>query len=321
MAILRSAPLVLLGPQRHAPTVRDALAPLVDDDGRHVAAVTAGWEEREAEDLELGEHLGRPVANLGLNDRADDVFQRDPALFQALRERRDRLTALHRLYRVRLRYLAPAAQDLLQREGPEDLIEPEREAAFDGLRALDAHHLRRIHDLQDEFRRTWHLSEHGAVARHREELADILQGAAALCIAGGHVGILHDRLWLFDLLGTLPASTPVIAWSAGAMALAERIVLFHDTPPQGRGWAEVHGPGLGLCPGVLPLPHARRRLRLDDPTRVQLLSRRFPTLRCVALDEGAQLTWDGVSWSASPDTNLLGVDGRLVAMEAQEEED
>jgi hypothetical protein len=278
--------------------------------------ITAGWEEREAEDLELGEHLGRHVENLGLHHRADDVLHHDPALFEALRARRDRLTELQRLYRIRLRHLGPAAEALLRREAPPDLIEPEREAAFDNLRALDAHHLRRIHDIQDEFRSQWHLSQHGHLVHHRGELSEILARVDALCIAGGHVGILYNRLWLFDLLGILPPTLPVAAWSAGAMAISERIVLFHDSPPQGRGFAEVLGPGVGLCPGVVPLPHASRRLRLDDPVRVQLLTRRFPTSACVALDEGAKLTWDGISWTAAEGTRVLGLDGIPTEMHA-----
>jgi RNA polymerase sigma-70 factor (ECF subfamily) len=40
-----------------------------------VAAVTAGWEEREEEDGELRDHLERNVLNLEIYRRAEDVFQ------------------------------------------------------------------------------------------------------------------------------------------------------------------------------------------------------------------------------------------------------
>ena len=122
----------------------------------------------------------------------------------------------------------------------------------------------------------WHLSERDVVARQRHELQKLLKNSLALCIAGGHVSILLNRLWLFDVAGLLPKTMPVVAWSAGAMALAERVVLFHDSPPQGRGYAEVLCAGVGLCPGVVPLPHAKKRLQLNDQVRVQLLARRFP---------------------------------------------
>ena len=50
-------PIVLLGPQREQRTVADAVRGLGVEGP--VATVTAGWEEREAEDTELRDHLGR----------------------------------------------------------------------------------------------------------------------------------------------------------------------------------------------------------------------------------------------------------------------
>jgi hypothetical protein len=92
---------------------------------------------------------------------------------------------------------------------------------------------------------------------------------------------------------------PIFAWSAGAMVLGERVVLFHDHPPQGEGFAEVLESGLGLYRGLIPLPHSRRRLRLSDRVRVSLLARRFPGFRCLAMDEGSRIHWDGVRWSGA----------------------
>jgi hypothetical protein len=120
-----------------------------------------------------------------------------------------------------------------------------------------------------------------------------------VAFAGGHVAALLNRLRLFDVASVV-GERPIVAWSAGAMALSERIVLFHDSPPWGAGNAEVLDHGLGLCPGVLPLPHARRRLRLQDPRRVDLLVRRFAPLRCVGLDEGSKLRGRGAVWAGEP---------------------
>ena len=97
------------------------------------------------------------------------------------------------------------------------------------------------------------------------------------------------------------------------MALGELVVLFHDSPPQGAGDAEVLAAGLRAYPGVLPLPHARRRLRLADPLRVALLARRFTPLSCVALDEGARLDWNGRGWSLPAPLPWLEEDGRVVS--------
>jgi len=308
MRDLRGTPTVLLGPQRLEPNVGAALERLGLAEGP-VAAITAGWEEREAEDVELGRHLGRPVDNLGLHERAEALFREDPHLHEALREARDRMRELQRLYRLRLRYLGPAAEELLRRDGPDDLLEPERQGAMDQLRALDEHNLRRVRDLESDLRERMRLAGHPRLQAHRRDLAARLARAEALLVAGGHVGILYNRLWLFDVLDLVPPTMPVVAWSAGAMVLAERIVLFHDMPPQGRGYAEVFGPGLGLCRGVVPLPHASLRLKLDDPVRVQILSRRFPDALCAALDPGSELVWDGQAWRGSGTTRRLTLEG------------
>jgi hypothetical protein len=96
------------------------------------------------------------------------------------------------------------------------------------------------------------------------------------------------------------------------MVLSERIVVFHDSPPQGAGNAEVLEAGLGAFQGVLPLPHARRRLQLSDRARVSLFSRRFEPAQCVALDEECRVEWDGSAWSAPSGTRRLTPEGTLV---------
>ena len=81
----------------------------------------------------------------------------------------------------------------------------------------------------------------------------------------------------------------MIAWSAGAMALTERIVLFHDRAPQGPGHPEVYGSGLSVLRNVVPLPHARARLLLDDAPRMAVFARRFAPARCVLLENGTRI--------------------------------
>ena len=62
------------------------------------------------------------------------------------------------------------------------------------------------------------------------------------------------------------------------MALADRIVLFHDRSPQGPGHPEVYGSGLSVVRDVVLLPHARARLLLDDAPRMAVFARRFAPL-------------------------------------------
>ena len=92
-------------------------------------------------------------------------------------------------------------------------------------------------------------------------------------------------LHLFNVAAGAAAAAPVIAWSAGAMALTDRIVLFHDRAPQGPGHPEVYGSGLSVLRDVVLLPHARARLLLDDAPRMAVFARRFAPARCVLLEQ------------------------------------
>lgn len=301
-----SVPLVLLGPQRLRPTLRDAVEALGVRGS--VATVTAGWEEREGEDTELDAHLSGRTVNLGLFPRAEEVFREDPEVHRAFLARRDAMRGLADVHRPRLHAALEGARDLLARRhaAPEEasLLDPEVAHALEVVRGLDAHHLERVRAIDAQFAAASWAAPGPSVERHRAEVAALLADADVLVIAGGHVGVLLNRLRLFDVLGA-HGERPVIAWSAGAMALTERVVLFHDSPPQGRGDAEVYGPGLGLAPGLVALPHARRRLDLDSPARVELLSRRFAPATCVAMDEGARLERVADGWALGGEARAL----------------
>ena len=263
----------LLGPQRFRPTVCDVVREHPVDGP--VALVTAGWQERELEDQELTEHLGCETLNLEIYRRYDEVMTADKELFGALRRRQDRLQAVQRIYRRRLRHQLVAARDVLSLEADADAIEPEREDAIANLRRLDAHQLKRIRAIHREFEEEWHPRQREGVARQRRELTKLLRRCPVLCIAGGHVAVLLNRIRLFGFR-RLPEHHRIVAWSAGAMALTPRVILFHDYPPQGPGDPEVLDEGLNLCPGLVALPHAARRLRLGDPTRVSLFTGLHP---------------------------------------------
>jgi hypothetical protein len=303
---------VLLGPQRLQPTLNKAVAS-VGAQGT-LATITAGWEERESEDQEMRDHLGGKLVNLRIYQRADDVAQRDPELAQALRDVRHRLRMQHDLYRLRLGHALEAARDLLKRErsnGDTDILEAEREAAIEAVRTLDSFHLMRVIEVHDEFADRIKPLERDSVDKNRREIAGILSECSALCVAGGHVIALLHRMRLFDVL-SLMRSQPIFAWSAGAMALGERVVLFHDSPPQGPGNAELFEQGLCAYPTLLPLPHARKRLHLHDRIKVALMSRRFEPAQVIAFDALTRMDWDGKIWHGQPGTQRLTQAGTLM---------
>ena len=301
--------LVLLGPQRLNPTVGRVLDDL--DLPGPVATVTAGWQEREAEVEELAEALGEAVVNLRLYERAEATFDADAELAAAYRRRQEQLRRLQQVYRLRLDPTLAAARLMLAFEGESWLVGPERKRAIAAVRRLDNQHLGRIRRVHADFEAEIEPLERPAVRRQRAELAELLSGVGTLAIAGGHVAVLLNRLRLFGIL-ELAAGLPVIAWSAGAMALGERIVLFHDHPPQGAGNAEILEHGLGLMDDVVPLPHARRRLDLADRQRISLFARRFAPARCVALDDGSRLVRDAAGdWTAGTGTHRLTPRGKV----------
>lgn len=307
------ASLVLFGPQRLQPILRPELDRLGIEGP--IAAITAGWQEREGENVELAEHLEREVIDLRLHARTDEIFAADEELFAAHRARQDRFREIQRLYRYRLDFVLEPARELMRRGDLDpDLLDRERESAIEAIRRLDREHLARVEEVHREYQRRWRPPRRESVAAHREEVRAILDQAGAVAIAGGHVAVLVNRLRLFGF-GELLRRRMVFAWSAGAMALGERIVLFHDSPPQGAGNPEVLDVGLGLFRGLLPLPHAKRRLRLEDPVRVALFARRFAPDTCVILDEGTSVRRDGAVWRPGRAARLLDTRGMVVPME------
>lgn len=307
-------PLIFLGPQRLEPNLVSAFDSLGIEGS--VAAITAGWQEREGEDEELEEHLGRPVTDLELHRRLEDVFEHDGELFDLHRRRQDRLQDLQRLYRYRLDFLIEPARELLRRDDEREILAPEQESAIAALRQYDAEHLARIAAIHRDFEERVRPLERPAIARHRRELETILATSGAVAIAGGHVAVLLNRMRLFGV-AQLFGDRPIFAWSAGAMALAERVVLFHDSPPQGAGSAEVFDVGLSLAPNIVPLPHAEKRLRLDDPYRVALFARRFAPALCSLLDLGATLTLRRGAWQPMTFGRRLDASGSVVAVETR----
>ena len=300
---------MLLGPQRLAPFV-DKAAEMLQIDGK-IAAITAGWQEREAEDQDLCAALGNRSVNLMLHARGEAVFRDDPDFFAAHRAKQDRLRHLQELYRLRLASALKGARRVQQATAPRDLIEAELEEALQALRLLDAHHAAKIRHIEEEFDRKLRPLERPALRRQLREIDAILRECGGVAIAGGHVAVLYNRLRLFDLRSRI-ADLPVMAWSAGAMAVSDRIVLFHDSPPQGRGNAEILGAGLGLFPGVVVLPHARRRLMVHDQARISVFARRFAGAACIALDDRCWLRFTGSAWTSGPDTFQLCSDGHLI---------
>jgi hypothetical protein len=300
----------LLGPQRR-PTLDKVAASL--GVGGPIATITAGWQEREPDDGELSSRLGSRDVNLSLYRRWLDVQERDQG-FAAAAQRAGRfLDEVQDVYLLRLDYALRAVY-AIQRRGEHDRLQDVALAeALTAVRELDAAHLRRVGEVRGEFYQAWQPQDRPVIAEHRAAVAGLLGEAAALVVAGGHVGVLADALHLFNVAAAL--RSPVIAWSAGAMALTDRIVLFHDRAPQGAGHPEIYGSGLSVVRDLVALPHARARMLLDDAPRMAVFARRFAPARCVLLETGTRVD-TGTDGGCPPDTRVLTEDGRVTSLEA-----
>ena len=300
----------LLGPQRR-PTL-DTVAASLYPEGP-IATITAGWQEREPDDAELGKLLGSRDVNLRLYRRWLDVQERDPEF--ALGERRLAavLEELQDMYLLRLDHALQAVYAIQRRSGGQRLRASVLAEAIGAVRELDAAHLRRVSAVRGEFYQRLPPHDRAVIAEHRADVAGLLRDAAAVVIAGGHVGVLADTLHLFNVAASL--RTAVIAWSAGAIALAGQIVLFHDRSAHGPGHPEIYGRGLSVFSNVVPLPHARARLLLDDAPRMAVFARRFAPARCVLLENGTRID-AGSDGSCPPGTRVLGEDGHVITLEA-----
>jgi len=277
---------IMLGPQTPQSHLGEVIRALGVDGP--IVTITAGWRDSEGEIDELQAEIGSPLEDLAIYHRAEEIFAREPQLQALHRERQDQLLELQRLYRLRLNPTVAAARTLLRTSGQPALLRLEQRAAISQVRALDRHHVRRIAAIHREFDQRRAALQLPVATTHRDAVQQRVAAAGLVLIAGGHVAVLLNRIRLFRL-GELLAQKPLIAWSAGAMVLAERIVLFHDDAPQGRRDAEVLDAGLGIVQGLIPLPHAKSRLDWSSRSRMALFSRRFAPALCCTLDNGSMI--------------------------------
>jgi len=300
---------LLLGPQR--PTIN--LAAAVAEAGfepRSLAVVSAAWQEAENDIDDVRAAMGLPLEDLELYARAEQAFAADGELEAAYRRRQDALKDQQRLYRLRLEQLALAARRLLSAEGDPAMLAAEQRHAIAQLRALDRHHLGRTEALHREFEQRFPASSWAPLLKHVVEIRAVLDAHDGLLITGGNIIVLLNRLRLFGL-GELMASRHIVAWSAGAMALADRVVLYHDRMPQGLREPELLGSGLGLARKLVLLPDTMHRLDETDRLRAGLMSRRFAPHTCITLNSGASVELVDGRIRRAVDARRIGKTGRL----------
>ena len=308
---------VVLGPPGETLTLAPALESLDLPPGP-LAAITVGWREEEAATAGIDREaarLERQVTPLLLGERVRRAFARDPELGDAHRALQDGLRVEEQLYQTRLKQAVEARHALGRMSVAERHRARYLEAAWQDILAVDRFHLETQTSLWEEFRAAMCPAERPALRPDAEEVRRLLGGSAAVIVAGGHVAVLRNRLRLFDL-GPELARLPVVAWSAGAMALSRRVVLFHDRLPVGSAKPEIYGEGAGVLPGAAFFPDARRRLDLDDAESLGELAGRVAPERAVLLDQGDRLDLSEGVWSAPAGIRLLTAAGEVETVDS-----
>ena len=324
--------ITLLGPQRQ-PRLQSVVRGL-GLTGGHFATITAGWRDREAEDEVLVAELGGRTTNLGLWSLMQQVWEIDPELESADRQRRAVLEEMQELYLIGLEQAA----DGMRRLAAQPARHPEVQElairdAVEIMRRMDARHLSRVEDVHREFYATYRPQDRDHIVNARFAVGRALADTEAVVLSGGHVGVLLGALHLFNLAPALAGPVlaedgtvvraelhrPIIAWGAGAMALTERVLLFFDNSALRPGVSEMFMKGLGLTRDVVALPSPRARLDLKDALRMRQLVARVAPAQPLLLDERAEVTLDadGRLPAGAP---VVGPDGTPTTHPAEVEE-
>ncbi|WP_109472678.1 hypothetical protein [Ornithinimicrobium cavernae] len=305
------ASITLLGPQR-TPRV-DAVLRSLRLHGARTAIINAGWQEREPEDELLVSLTGGNALNLRLWHRMQEVWDADPEFDAADRQRRMVLEEMQDLYVIALDHVISALRTMRDRVPRSPEVQQLALAdAEQIMRQIDQRHLERVNEVHADFWGRWPPHERRPVEVLRQQISSELADVEVVLVPGGHVGVLVGALHLFNIAPQL--RVPIVAWGAGAMALTDRVVLFHDRAAHGPSVSEVFTSGLGLVRDTVALPAARERLEVSNLFRMGVLARRFSPARCLLLDERARV--DIPPGSGLPDdAPVLADDGTPTLLE------
>jgi len=121
--------------------------------------------------------------------------------------------------------------------------------------------------------------------------------ADVVLLPGGNPEALLGALRFFDLrpslLESLRRGTTLVATSAGALVLCERMIVYdnYSGDPHKRDF-QLLDRGLGLVGGLQVLPHCMDRIQTDDADNLAYLARRFSSRTCAGLNQESYLLVD-----------------------------
>ena len=286
------APSSFSGAQRFDPSLARRW-PKLGVTGR-IAVITAGWQEREAEDEDLAEHLqGRDRQPAPARARRRCLPQRSRAARRPPRAARGAASPAGLLPHSARARARGAARDPAAVPRPPTSSPTKRSASIEAIRDLDAWHLASARAVRKDFEERCEPAPRPARRRaHRKELrGDRLRSATRSPSRGGHVASLLNRLVAVRSRQARrqTARLRVVRRARWPSAIASSSST--TTLRKGQARARCSTPGSASSPARSCLPAARGPPAPRRPERVQVMARRFAPASCLAFPARSRITW------------------------------
>lgn len=167
--------------------------------------------------------------------------------------------------------------------------------ALDTLEANDDHLVGLLDDIEQRAFDASGLAFDPAWRAAKARLEQRILAANTIMLFGGGLAKLLDALRFFRLreaLGeALRRGATIVAMSAGAMVLCERVIVYDDMAATRRDF-QLYDRGLALVRDVQLFPHCTERIQTDDPDNLAYLARRFRHHACVGLNQRSFLLFE-----------------------------
>jgi hypothetical protein len=156
------------------------------------------------------------------------------------------------------------------------------------LEANDDHLIGLLREVEQRAFDTAGLAYDPAWRAARGRLEERILQANAILLFGGRLDLLLDALRFFRLRDVLAEAlrrgAQIVAMSAGAMVLCERVIVYDDLAVTRRDF-QLYDRGLALVRDLQLFPHCMERIQTDDRDNLAYLARRFRHHVCVGLNQ------------------------------------
>lgn len=167
--------------------------------------------------------------------------------------------------------------------------------ALDTLEANDDHLVDLLTEIEGRAFDAAGLAYDDAWRAGQARLEQRILSANTIVLFGGQLDLLLDALRLFRLRDALAEAlrrgAQIVAMSAGAMVLCERVIIYDDMATTRRDF-QLYDRGLSLVRDIQLFPHCTERIQTEDPDNLAYLARRFRHHACVGLNQRSFLLFE-----------------------------